>query len=83
MLKLEPQENGEFKVYYDNGVYMGDISRAHDFNYNFWPDHPSKGGFWPAHCLQDIVNELNKLNKPLEDEFNQWCEDNPPGTEYQ
>jgi hypothetical protein len=71
MINFVKQDNGEYKVFYENGVYMGDLSRAHDLLYNFWPD--LKGGFWPAHVLFDISVFLDVLNKPIEDEYNEWC----------
>lgn len=77
MIEYRKQENGEYKVYYENRVYMGDISRAHDFNYNFWPDL-GHGGFWPSHVLKSIVEFLDVLNKPLDDEMNAYFDSHPP-----
>ncbi len=59
-----------FKVTYENGVYMGDLSIAHDCNYNFWPD--LKGGFWAGYVLKEIVDKLEELNKPINDEMNEY-----------
>jgi hypothetical protein len=77
MVNFIPVEHGDFRVEYDNGVHMGDISRAHDFNYNFWPEL-KHGGFWPGHVLKAIVEKLEELNKPLDEELNEWFEKNPP-----
>lgn len=63
----------DFKVFYENGVYMGDLSTAHDFNYNFWPD--LKGGFWPERLLFSIAKKLEELNEPINREFDKWCEE--------
>ena len=79
MVNFEKNEHGDYRVVYDNGVYMGDLSRAHDFNYNFWPAL-SSGGFWPTHVLQNIIDKLNELNKPIEEEFNKWCEEHAAET---
>ena len=74
MVNFEKTTHGDYKVIYDNGVYMGDLSRAHDLLYNFWPEL-SRGGFWPIHVLQNIIDKLNELNKPIEEEYNQWCKE--------
>ena len=58
-----------FKVTYYNGVYMGDITREHDLNYNFWPEYPSKGGFWSEDVLLGIGTKLAELNKPINEEY--------------
>lgn len=74
MVEFRPQANGEYKVHYENGVYMGDVSIAHDAVYNFWPEL-AHGGYWPAHVLREIVDFLDVLNKPIEDDFNKWCDE--------
>lgn len=69
LVSFEPN-GADFKVFHYNGVYMGDISRAHDFQYNFWPE--LKGGFWPEYLLREICDKLAELNKPINDEMNAY-----------
>jgi hypothetical protein len=56
-----------YQVYYQNGVFLGDIFIKEDGFYDFWPEHPSRGGCWPAYVLRAIADKLDELNKPWED----------------
>lgn len=67
MLTLEPCLENGFKVYYENGVYLGDILMKEDGFYDFWPD--LKGGCWPEHLLRTIADELHTLNIPWEQQI--------------
>lgn len=50
-----------YKVYYENGVYLGDIYMEIDGDFVFWPDYQKKG-FWAWPVLEEITNKLKDLN---------------------
>lgn len=77
-MKLIELPNQEYEVRYYNDVLMGHLSRAHDLFYNFWPANLDKGGFWSQDGLRFIVENLERLNKPIAEEFDKWCEEHPP-----
>lgn len=73
-IQLKLDGTNRYVVCAGNGVRMGMICRDCDLLYNFWPQtYP--GGFWPGYMLKDIAEVLATLNKPIEDEFNRWCEE--------
>jgi hypothetical protein len=62
MIKLDSKNNGEsYKVYYENGAYLGDFEKDMDGYYKFWPE--LKGGFWDEHILRLLADKLTELNK--------------------
>lgn len=79
MIILKEIRPESFEVFYDNGVYIGDINRECDLCYNFWPN--LKGGFWSAGMLKLIYDKLEELNAPILKEYNDWCEQNPPSVQ--
>lgn len=50
----------EERLYYGNGVYMGDVLAGVDGYYVFWPE--LRGGYWSEGMLLEIVNHLKALN---------------------
>lgn len=54
---------------------MGDLSRDHDFHYNFWPETIEKGGFWPSYILKSLADKLEELNAPIDAEYDAWYEE--------
>lgn len=56
------------KLYWENGVYLGDVLQKEDGFYDFWPDRDvHRGGYWPAHMLRAIADKLDEMNKPWQD----------------
>lgn len=52
----------EEKLYYHNGVYMGDILADVDGFYKFWPDRERYGGYWDEGVLLEIASFLKEKN---------------------
>lgn len=62
------------KVFFENGVYLGDFLIKDDGFYDFWPEHPSTGGYWPSYVLRELADKLDVLNAPYEKELNEYFE---------
>jgi hypothetical protein len=57
-------------AFYENGVGLGVLYREVD---GFWVYAPElHGGFWTAHVMRAIADELDRRNKPWEDEINAY-----------
>ncbi len=50
------------KLYWGNGVYLGDVIADVDGYYKFWPEVRG-GGYWDEHILFAVGNRLKELNK--------------------
>lgn len=74
MIKLTKVDGG-YTVAHENGCPMGEIDPSGDGFYVWWPS-PSNGGFLSEGVLECIVNELKKLNAPIEKEYNDWFLEN-------
>lgn len=55
------KQTGE-KLYYGNGVYLGDVICDVDGYYKFWPETRG-GGYWDEHMLRLICLHLTEKNK--------------------
>lgn len=55
------------KLFYKNGVQLGEILMKEDGFYDFWPN--LNGGHWPAHLLHAIAKKLDEMNAPWEKEI--------------
>lgn len=51
----------EYNVTAYNGVSMGQFLMKEDGYYDFWPE--DRAGYWPAHMLRALADELDKINK--------------------
>ena len=71
-IKVEKQLNNTYKVYYDNNVFLGDIFAKEDGFYDFWPEYPGRGGYWPAYLLREIANKLDQLNEPYQKDIDTY-----------
>ena len=58
------KEDSKYKVYYKNGVLLGEVISGDDGFFAFWPE--LRGGFWEAHVLRAIADNLDKINAPWE-----------------
>lgn len=67
-----PMVSKWYKVYFQNGVYLGDILAKEDGYYDFWPEHPSRGGYWASYVLRAIADKLDELNKPIMEEMDRF-----------
>jgi hypothetical protein len=61
MVNVFLKENGVYEVIFYNGVRLGDFIPGDDGLYHFWPDC-SRGGYWTAPVMREIVDLLNNLN---------------------
>ena len=52
--------SGSFKVYYENGVYVGDIVIGDDGYFAYWPE--MRPGFVTAVFLRAVADKLDELN---------------------
>ena len=67
-IKLE-----DSKLYYENGVYLGEILAKEDGFYDFWPE--LRGGYWEAHVLRAIADLLDEKNKPWQESIDKYFEE--------
>lgn len=75
LLKLEgPNQNGTYRVCAYNGVFIGEFLVKEDGYYDWWPEHPSQGGFWPAYMLHALATALDDLNKDWDDALRKEAE---------
>jgi hypothetical protein len=59
-----PEVNGTTCVRYENGANLGTLYQEVD---GFWVYEPElKGGYWPAHLMHAIANELDRRNTPIQ-----------------
>jgi hypothetical protein len=58
------------KLYYGNGVYMGEVLRDVDGFYKWWPLH--KEGYLDEGVLLEVAHLLKGLNQSWENEINEY-----------
>ena len=58
------------KVFWENGVYIGDILRGDDGYYEFWPD--LKGGSWSEYLLSVLWARLKEMNAPYDKQLEEY-----------
>ncbi len=56
-----------FSVHANNDVKVGEIARAEDGFFYFWPE--DRSGFWVAYMLRAIADKCDELNAPYEKEI--------------
>jgi len=61
------------KVYYENGVYIGDIFAKEDGFYDFWPAL-DKAGYWSSYLLKALAEQLEAMNAPYQKEIDDYLE---------
>lgn len=61
---------GGYQVYYENGVYLGDILTDVDGFYYYWPE--LRGGSWASIVMRLIADKLDELNQPWEEEIERY-----------
>lgn len=52
------------KLYYENGVYMGEVFALEDGFKYFWPEAKEVHGAWSADALRAIADLLDEINAP-------------------
>lgn len=73
-LKLEKLAGG-YKVFFENGVYIGDILVKEDGFYDYWPEY--HGGYWDEMMLRVIADKLKELNAPYQKELEDYFSKEP------
>lgn len=58
------------KLYYKNGVCLGEVLAKEDGFYDFWPN--LNGGYWEAHVLRAIADILDKKNESWQKEIDEF-----------
>ena len=71
MIKLEKIAGG-YKVIANNGVYMGEFLVSDSGWFDWWPEFPSKGGYYSSDILKQLIDKLDELNQPYNDEVRKF-----------
>lgn len=58
------------KVFYRNGVLLGDIEVGEDGYYVYWPI--LKAGYWTAEPMREIADYLDEMNKDWDKQVQDW-----------
>ncbi len=61
-----------FKLYYHNGVYMGEVIMNDDGYYVFFPDKERAGGYWSQGDFLALYKYLEEKNKYWDDQLNEF-----------
>ena len=61
--------NQTFNVLTLNDHLVGELIMDVDGYYYFWP---SNDGCWPSHIMRSIANKLDEINKPWNDQINDY-----------
>lgn len=74
MIKLTTDSDVKFpityNVFWENGKRLGYFRLDVD-GYYYFEELPN-GGYWSAHSLRYIADKLDEINKPYDDEVNQY-----------
>lgn len=60
---------GQRRVFYENGVFLGEYVMDVDGFWYFWPDQ-SKGGHWGPDVLRALADKIDEMDKPWRDQIN-------------
>jgi hypothetical protein len=66
----EKDEGGTYKLYWDNGVYMGDAVVNVDGFYVFFPEH--KNGYWDEGVFRSLLDTFTALNAEWNKQINEY-----------
>lgn len=70
LISLKELSKSVYRVYYYNGVIIGEISPLEDGYYHYWPI--SIQGCWSAEVMREIANTLDEMNKEWDAELNTY-----------
>lgn len=65
------EDNVKFYEVLFNKKFIGEFHSLEDGYFYFLPDK-NNGGVWSSDSLQEIANKLNEINKPYEDNINEY-----------
>ena len=55
-----------YKVFWSNGVYLGDFVQEVDGMYVFYHSEDKIEGAWSGHALRSLADKLYELNAPYQ-----------------
>lgn len=73
MIRLQHFGNSSYKVFHENGVFVGEFFTKEDGYYDFWPT--STGGYWSQDFLLAIANKLQELNAPWDKHLEEFFDE--------
>lgn len=73
MTKFVKVDLDKYEIFANNDVKIGEALMTEDGFFNFFPEQ--NNGYWPPHLLRSIADELDKINKPWEDQINKYFEE--------
>lgn len=56
------------KLYFENGVYLGEVIADVDGYYKFWPETRG-GGYWDEYLLRSVADHLKELNAAWDEQI--------------
>lgn len=62
-----------YKVYYENGKFVGELISKEDGYFDFWPDKETYG-YWPSYGLRALADKLDELNKDWDEQIHKYFE---------
>lgn len=62
LIHAKPLTEGTWRIYYANGVLIGEAVLDVDGYYYFWPTSDRQGA-WTAGVLHDVANFLDRINE--------------------
>lgn len=70
VISLEKVDHAGYKIFFKNGVFLGDLLIKEDGFYGFWPE--LRGGYWDSYVLREIADTLDELNAPWQKEIEKY-----------
>jgi len=80
MIKYIQLPDKTYHLETNNGSLVGKIEPADDGFLYFWPE--LRAGFWSEELMRDIADKLKELNKPYNDELNQYFSTHQKDIDY-
>lgn len=66
------QDNGSFKILFNNRVNIGEFYQEMDGYYVYEPNRDKISGYWPEWMLLELGGKLKELNKPWDDQITEY-----------
>lgn len=71
ILNYNKQKNGSYSVLNNNGDLIGEFILDDDGYYYFYIPNVQTG-IWASHVLREVADKLDELNKPWDDNINDY-----------
>lgn len=72
MIREEKQSEDCYKLYYDNGVYIGQAIMNDDGYFVLFPEH--RGGYWDQGILLMLYDYFHEKNKDWDESVNEFLD---------